>query len=53
MHEVTNMSRAVTGGWFGLLIPFVVIPGTIEGVELLLSPSSVPMPPPKKGFDDA
>jgi uncharacterized membrane protein len=53
MHDVTNASRAITGGWFGLLIPFLVIPGTIEGVALLLSPSPAPMPPPMKGSDDA
>jgi uncharacterized membrane protein len=53
MREVTNASRAITGGWFGFLIPFLVIPGTIEGVALLLSPSLAPMPPPTKGSDDA
>lgn len=52
-HAVTNISRAITGGWFGLLIPFLVIPGTIEGVELILTPRSAPIPPHMKGSDDA
>lgn len=53
LHEVTNLSRTITGGWFGFLVPMVVIPGTIEGVEQILTPPYSPMSSTEKGLDDA
>jgi uncharacterized membrane protein len=37
IDESSNALRAVTGAWFGLLIPFLIIPGAIEGIEQILA----------------
>lgn len=31
LHVINNVSRAATGGFFGLLIPLVVLPPALEG----------------------
>ncbi len=52
LYEVTNVSRAITGGWFGLLIPFVILPIALQAVHELLR--GVPQPPQlEKGRSDA
>jgi uncharacterized membrane protein len=48
-----NAGRMVTGGWFGLLIPFLIIPGAIEGVAQLSVHRSPPSIQPEKGPTDA
>ena len=41
IHESSNALHAVTGAWFGTLLPFLVIPGAVEGVsQLLTKPNS-------------
>jgi hypothetical protein len=45
--------RVVTGGWFGVLIPFLILPGAIEGVQQVLFKTVVPPPPAMKGSTDA
>ncbi|HUI66367.1 MAG TPA: DUF2085 domain-containing protein [Bacteroidota bacterium] len=35
LFETTNFTRAVTGAWFGLIMPFVFIPGAVEGIHQL------------------
>lgn len=52
-HEVTNLSRTITGTWFGFLLPALVIPGLTEGVEEIMTKSPTLMLPPEKGLDDA
>jgi uncharacterized membrane protein len=44
--------RVITGGWFGVLIPFLILPGAIEGVHQLLQ-TAVQPPPATKGTTDA
>ena len=39
LYEVSNATRAVTGGWFGILAPFLLIPGATEAVDQLLGTS--------------
>jgi len=40
IHEVTSVTRAITGAMFGLIIPFFVIPAGIEAVTQLVQGSS-------------
>ena len=35
IHEVTNVTRTITGATFGILLPFVIIPAAIEAVQQL------------------
>jgi uncharacterized membrane protein len=53
VYEGSTFWRVITGGWFGVLIPFLILPGTIEGVHQLLLKRSVPPPPAMKGSTDA
>ena len=53
VNDGGNAGRVVTGGWFGLLIPFLLIPGAIEGVAQLSASSSTPSIQPEKGSTDA
>jgi uncharacterized membrane protein len=52
-HEVTNLSRTITGTWFGFLLPALVIPGLTEGVEEIMTKPPTLMVPPEKGLEDA
>ena len=38
IHEATNMTRALTGGLFGLIIPYFIIPAAVEAVQQLFNP---------------
>lgn len=53
VYDVTNVSRAVTGGWFGLLSPFLVIPGATDAIEGLCRRSPPTMIHSEKGPTDA
>ena len=53
LYDVTNVSRAVTGGWFGLLAPFLVIPGATQAVDQIVHPSPHTTIPSEKGPTDA
>jgi uncharacterized membrane protein len=37
IHNPSTITRAITGGWFGLLMPFIVVPGVVIGVEELIA----------------
>ncbi len=53
LHESSNALRAVTGAWFGILLPFLIIPGAVEGISQMFTqynPSSIQF---KKGPIDA
>jgi uncharacterized membrane protein len=53
LHESSNALRAVTGAWFGILLPFLIIPGAVEGISQLftkLNPHSIQS---EKGLIDA
>jgi uncharacterized membrane protein len=53
IHEVSILTRVITGGTFGLILPFVILPGAIEGVCQLLSSSSRSTDHHTKGLSDA
>jgi uncharacterized membrane protein len=53
LYEVTNVSRALTGGWFGLLSPYLVIPGATEAMDGLLHRAPPTMNHSEKGPTDA
>lgn len=54
LYDGATLSRVITGGWFGLLLPFLIIPGSIEGIDQFFTHPS-PSPPlhHKKGFTHA
>lgn len=53
LYDVTNLTRAATGAWFGIVVPFVVIPGAMEGVAQFMTHSPSPSIQPEKGLSDA
>jgi uncharacterized membrane protein len=53
LHESSNALRAVTGAWFGSLLPFVIIPGAVEGISQLLTKPNPHSIQPEKGLIDA
>ena len=38
IHEVTITTRTITGGFFGLLLPFIIIPVAVKAVQELQRP---------------
>jgi uncharacterized membrane protein len=51
VHEVTLLTRSLTGTFFGVLLPFVTLPVLMDAVlEIAASPSHVQ---PQKGSPDA
>jgi uncharacterized membrane protein len=53
LYDVTNVTRAATGAWFGIVIPLVVVPGMMEGVAQLMTRSTSRLIQPEKGLTDA
>ena len=53
VHESSNTLRAVTGGWFGMLIPFLIIPGAVEGISQLFTQHNPHSIQSEKGLIDA
>lgn len=53
VYEGSTFGRVVTGGWFGVLIPFLILPGSIEGVHQLVTRTPIPPSSVKKGTSDA
>jgi uncharacterized membrane protein len=53
LFEGTTFGRVVTGGWFGVLIPFLILPGAIEGVRQLLTRTPTSTSSATKGTSDA
>jgi hypothetical protein len=53
VHESTNAVRAVTGAWFGVLLPFLIIPGAVEGISLLFTQPNPRSVQSEKGLIDA
>ncbi len=51
--DSSNVIRAATGAWFGLLLPFLIIPGAVEGVSQLVARPKPQAVPPAKGLIDA
>ena len=53
IHTVSGTTRAWSGAFFGLIIPFVVIPALIEAVTELVLSHRRPIHHPQKGLSDA
>jgi uncharacterized membrane protein len=53
LYESSNALHAVTGGWFGILLPFLIIPGAVEGVSQLFTQPNPQSIQPEKGLVDA
>jgi uncharacterized membrane protein len=53
LYESSNALRAVTGGWFGVLLPFLIIPGAAEGISQLLTQPDPHSIQTEKGLIDA
>ena len=50
LHEATGLTRMITGGFFGALVPLVVLPVLMDAVLEIVSPSPVQ---PQKGSSNA
>lgn len=53
IHESSNVMRALTGAWFGVLLPFLIIPGAVEGVSQLSTKPNPHSIQSAKGLIDA
>jgi uncharacterized membrane protein len=53
IHAVSLTTRLMTGGFFGLIIPFVVLPALIDAVNELVASRRRPIHHPQKGLSDA
>jgi uncharacterized membrane protein len=53
VYASTNAVHALTGAWFGVLLPFVVIPGATEGINQLFGTPNPHAAQPEKGLIDA
>ena len=53
IHAVTMTTRLWSGGIFGLVAPFIILPAAIEGTVQLLSRSNRPTVHQQKGLSDA
>ena len=53
LYDSSNVIRAATGAWFGILIPFLIIPGAVEGISGLFARPKPPAVQPVKGLIDA
>jgi len=53
LHTVSGTTRLFTGAFFGLIIPFVVLPALIEAVNELRASHRRPFHHPQKGLSDA
>ncbi|HEX7574727.1 MAG TPA: DUF2085 domain-containing protein [Bacteroidota bacterium] len=53
LHESSNALHAVTGAWFGILLPFLIIPGAVEGIGQLLTQPNPHSIQSEKGLIDA
>lgn len=53
LHESSNAVRAATGAWFGILLPFLLIPGAVEGISQLFARPNPHTVQTEKGLIDA
>jgi len=53
LYASTNAVHALTGAWFGVMLPFIVIPGAAEGVDQLFGDPHPHTAQPEKGLIDA
>jgi uncharacterized membrane protein len=53
VYDSSNVIRAATGAWFGVMLPFLIIPGAVEGVSQLFARPKPQAVTPVKGLIDA
>ncbi len=53
LYVSSNEIRAVTGAWFGVLLPLVIVPGAVEGVRQIVEHHNPHSDPSEKGLIDA
>jgi len=53
VYDSSNLIRALTGSWFGILLPFLIIPGAAEGTSQLYAQHNSHAVPSEKGLIDA
>ena len=53
IHPVSGATRVFTGAFFGLIVPFVVLPALGEAVQEFVASHRRPFPQPQKGLSDA
>ena len=53
IHPVSGATRVFTGAFFGLIVPFVVLPALGEAVQEFVASHRRPIPQPQKGLSDA
>jgi uncharacterized membrane protein len=53
LYEVTHVTRMVTGGIFGLVLPFFILPAAIEAVHQILGTPRAVSIHDQKGLTDA
>jgi len=53
LHTVTATTRVYSGAFFGLVIPFVILPALIEAVNEVAVSRRRPFHHPQKGLSDA
>jgi hypothetical protein len=53
LHAVTGATRTLTGAFFGIIVPFVILPALIEAVNEWSQPHRPPLHHPQKGLTDA
>jgi uncharacterized membrane protein len=53
VYVSSNEIRAVTGAWFGVLLPLVIVPGAVEGMRQIFEHHNPHSIPPEKGLIDA
>jgi uncharacterized membrane protein len=53
IHPVSGATRVFTGAFFGLIVPFVVLPALGEAVQEFVASRRPPIPQPQKGLSDA
>jgi uncharacterized membrane protein len=53
IHESSTELHALSGAWFGVLIPFLIVPGAVEGISQLLVQHNPQSLHTEKGLIDA
>lgn len=53
IHPVSGATRLFTGAFFGLIVPFIVLPALAEAVQEFVASRRRPFPHPQKGLSDA
>ena len=53
LYESSNVLHALTGAWFGVLLPFIIVPGAVEGIAQLTAQHNPHSAQSEKGLVDA